>query len=100
MAVPVLVLVTTGLRVGTTLGSDLSAVSGVGGDSSGLECRWHLFLLTTPEGVCTSYDRSLLVCTIVPGEGFVPGLVATNTGSLHSNSGRFIALCLLSKLRF
>ena len=86
---------TTGLHVGTTLGSDLSTVTGVEGGSSGLECRWHLFLLITPEGVCTSYDRFLLVCTIVPGGGFVPGLVVTNTGS-----SQIITLCLLSKLRF
>jgi len=39
MAVPVLVLVATGLRARTTSGSDLSTVIGATGDSSGLECR-------------------------------------------------------------
>ena len=76
-----LVLVATGLRARTTRGSDLLTVIGAVGDSSGLKCRWYLFLLTTPEGVCTSYDQSVVLCTIVPGKGFVPALVTTNTGS-------------------
>ena len=64
MAVPVLVLVATGLHDGTTLGS--------------------------------SYDWSLVLCTIIPGEGILPGKV---TKTLDPHSQTLAGCCSVSLIK-
>ena len=70
--------------------------------SSGRKCIQLLFLLTTREGVCTSYGLSLVVCTILPGVGTTTLSVATNTGpsSLNVIMSNSMARCHRSKFFF